>query len=498
MTLKPAILAIDQGTTSGRAIIFDTNAAVVATSQKELPQHFPQDGWVEHDAWEILQDTLHVCQTAIDEARVLGYSIVGAGITNQRETTVIWDKTSGKPIHNAIVWQDRRTADFCQSLKDAGHEADISARTGLLLDPYFSASKIRWILDHVEGGREAANRGELAFGTIDSWLLWHLTGGNHFTDASNASRTSLFNITTQAWDDDLLALFDVPKSMMPTVLDNCAEFGSTGLFGEAFPIGGMAGDQQSATFGQACFTPGMLKSTYGTGCFALLNTGSTPVFSENRLLTTTAWRLDGKPTYALEGSIFIAGAAMQWLRDGLGIIAHSEQSEAMASALPDNGGVYMVPALTGLGAPWWDPDARGAIYGLTRDTSAAHLVRAALEAAAYQTQDLLEAMAKDWPEDISELRVDGGMAANNWLMQFLADVTNTPIDRPQNTETTALGAAFLAGLQCGLWSSLDEISSTWASDRRFTPHMPPADRTHLHEGWLRAVKQTLTKADKHD
>ena len=498
MTLKPAILAIDQGTTSSRAIIFDTDAAVVATSQKELPQHFPQDGWVEHDAWEILQDTLQMCQSAIDQAATLDYSIVCAGITNQRETTVIWDRASGKPIHNAIVWQDRRTAGFCQHLKDTGHEPDISARTGLLLDPYFSASKIRWIVDHVDGARDAANRGELAFGTIDSWLLWHLTDGNHYTDASNASRTSLFNITKQSWDDELLAHFDVPKSLMPTVLNNCADFGTTELFGAPIPIGGMAGDQQAATFGQACFTPGMLKSTYGTGCFALLNTGTTPVFSKNRLLATTAWRLDGKPTYALEGSIFIAGAAMQWLRDGLGIITHSQESEAMASALADNGGVYMVPALTGLGAPWWDPDARGAIYGLTRDTEAAHIVRAALESAAYQTQDLLVAMADDWPSDISKLRVDGGMAANSWLMQFLANVTNTPIDRPQNTETTALGAAFLAGLHYGIWSSLDDISKTWKSDKCFTPHMTDADRNNLHEGWLRAVKQTLTKAGTHD
>ena len=498
MTQKSAILAIDQGTTSSRAIIFDTNTIAVATAQKDLPQYFPQDGWVEHDAMEIWHDTLDVCTTAMGIAQDKGYAIVCAGITNQRETTIIWDRQTGKPIYKAIVWQDRRTAAICNELREAGHEALVTERTGLLLDPYFSASKIAWILDHVDGAREAADDGQLAFGTVDSWLLWQLTGGNHFSDASNASRTALFNIHTQSWDDDMLDMFNVPRAILPEVMDNCAEFGSTNLFGTAIPITGMAGDQQAATFGQACFDPGMIKSTYGTGCFALLNTGDTPVNSSNKLLTTTAWRLSGKPTYALEGSIFMAGAAVQWLRDELGLIANSADSEAMASRLSDNGRVYLVPAFTGLGAPWWDPDSRGAIYGLTRDTGAAHIVRATLESAAYQTQDLLEAMQKDWPGTINQIRVDGGMAENNWLMQFLADITQSQITRPANSETTALGAAFLAGLHHGIWSSLQDISDQWAANQTFDTRMDASARDQLMDEWHAAVNRTLNKASEHE
>ena len=498
MTHKSAILAIDQGTTSSRAIIFDTDAIAIATAQKNLKQYFPRDGWVEHDAMEIWHDTHEVCTTAIGLAQDKGYDIVCAGITNQRETTIIWDRQTGKPIHKAIVWQDRRTAAICKELRDSGHEALVSERTGLLLDPYFSASKIAWILDHVDGARAAARDGKLAFGTVDSWLLWQLTGGNHFTDASNASRTALFNIHTQCWDEDMLDLFNVPRAVLPEALDNCAEFGSTDHFRAAIPITGIAGDQQAATFGQACFDPGMIKSTYGTGCFALLNTGATPVHSSNELLTTTAWRLSGKPTYALEGSIFMAGAAVQWLRDELAIITDSADSEAIASCLSDNGGVYLVPAFTGLGAPWWDPDARGAIYGLTRDTGAAHIVRATLESAAYQTLDLLEAMQKDWPGTIDHIRVDGGMAENNWLMQFLANITQSQITRPTNTETTALGAAFFAGLHHGIWSSLQDISDQWAANQTFEARIDAETRDQLMNGWHAAVNRTLNKANGHE
>jgi glycerol kinase len=497
MTAKTAILAIDQGTTSTRAIIFDRTGNTVAMAQKELTQHFPHDGWVEHDPLEILSDTLEVCQSAIEEARARDFEVQCAGITNQRETTIIWDRKSGAPIHKAIVWQDRRTSDICKALHNQGHEPLVNQRSGLLLDPYFSASKVAWILDHVDGSRDAAARGELAFGTVDTWLLWNLTGGNHLTDAANASRTALFNIHNQDWDDELLSLFNVPRSVLPDVLDNCADFGTTRQFGFDLPICGMAGDQQAATFGQACFEPGMLKSTYGTGCFALLNTGTEAVQSTNRLLSTTAWRLDGQVTYALEGSIFVAGAAIQWLRDQIGLIRTAPDSEAVAGGLENNGGVYLVPAFTGLGAPWWDPDARGAIYGLTLDTGAAHITRAALESAAYQTRDLLQAMDGDWPGSVTELRVDGGMAENSWLMQFLADITGAKINRPKNTETTALGAAYLAGLQHGIWSSLDEIASTWACEHTFQPEMTDQDRTVLLGGWNKAMQRTLSKDPGH-
>ena len=494
MSTKPAILAIDQGTTSSRAIVFDDAGAPLAIEQKELPQHFPRDGWVEHDPDDIWRDTLEVSAAAIAVARDKGYAVAGIGITNQRETTIVWDRKTGRPIHKAIVWQDRRTADTCRALHDQGHEDLVRTRTGLLLDPYFSASKIAWILDHVDGARDRAEGGELAFGTVDSWLLWHLTGGTHATDVTNASRTSLFNIHNGDWDDDLLALFRVPRALLPDVRANCADFGTTNLFGDAIPIGGMAGDQQAATFGQACFAPGMIKSTYGTGCFALLNTGDQAVTSDNRLLTTIAWQIEDKVTYALEGSIFTAGAAVQWLRDEMGFIASSPESEAIAASLDHNHGVYLVPAFTGLGAPWWDPDARGTLTGLTRDTGKAHFVRAALEAAAFQTVDLLDAMAGDTGTAPTELRVDGGMAENNWLMQFLADVTNTRIVRPQTTETTALGAAYLAGLHCGLWPSLEAIAESWAVDRTYAPTMPDDDRIILLQGWHRAVHRTLYEA----
>ena len=496
MTRKPASLAIDQGTTSSRAIVFDQQARPISIAQKELTQHFPADGWVEHDAEEIWRDTHHVVDRALGDARAQGYSIIAAGITNQRETTVIWDRETGKPIHNAIVWQDRRTADACQALKDEWHEAAVAQKTGLLLDPYFSATKIAWILDNIEGARAAADAGKLAFGTIDTWLLWNLTDGEHKTDASNASRTALFNLHSQQWDEDLLDLFNIPSSLLPSVEDNCAHFGTTELFGDPIPIWGMVGDQQAATFGQACFKPGMLKSTYGTGCFALLNTGDQPVMSQNRLLTTTAWRLNGEPTYALEGSIFVAGAAVQWLRDELGIISASEETEEISASLEDNGGVYLVPAFTGLGAPWWAPEARGALYGLTRDTGKAHIVRATIESAAYQTVDLLDALGRDWTGGISEIRVDGGMANNNWLMHFLSDVTRTPVTRPAYTETTALGAALLAGLGAGIWQNLDDIAAKWSADSHFIPTMSDDEGATLMTEWHAAIRRTLNEIEE--
>lgn len=495
MSTKQAILAIDQGTTSSRAIVFDLQAQPVSIAQKELTQHFPKDGWVEHDADEIWRDTKHVIDQALREARSQGFEIITAGITNQRETTIIWDRKTGRPIHKAIVWQDRRTADYCQILKEAGHEATLSQKTGLLLDPYFSATKVAWLLDNVEGARAAAEAGKLAFGTIDSWLLWNLTGGVHKTDASNASRTALFNLHGQQWDQDLLDLFNIPSSLLPSVEDNCAHFGTTELFGEPIPIWGMAGDQQAATFGQACFKPGMLKSTYGTGCFVLLNTGEQPVMSTNNLLTTTAWRLDGKATYALEGSIFVAGAAVQWLHDELGLVKTSQETEEISASLEDNGSVYLVPAFTGMGAPWWDPDARGAIYGLTRDTGKAHIVRATLEAAAYQTVDLLDALGRDWTGGVSEIRVDGGMANNNWLMQFLSDVTQTPVTRPAYTETTALGAALLAGLGAGVWQNLDDIAAKWSADSHFSPSLSNDESSALMAEWHDAVRRTLKETE---
>ncbi|HEY1076918.1 MAG TPA: glycerol kinase GlpK [Fontimonas sp.] len=484
-----ALLAIDQGTTSTRAIVFDRSGGKRATAQRELPQHFPQPGQVEHDAERIWEDTLACVREALQTAQLDAAGVAAIGITNQRETTVVWDRASGKPIHRAIVWQDRRTSSFCQ--QHQAKSAWLNERTGLLLDPYFSATKIAWILDQVPGARQRAEAGELAFGTIDSWLLWKLSGGKrHVTDATNASRTALFNIRTQAWDDELLAFFKVPRALLPEVLDSAADFGTTDptLFGGAIRIGGVAGDQQAATVGQACFAPGMIKSTYGTGCFMVLNTGDELKLSKNRLLSTVAYRLAGKTTYALEGSIFVAGAAVQWLRDAVHLIGSAGETEALARSIDDTQGVYLVPAFTGLGAPYWDPEARGAIFGLTRDTGIAHIVRAALESVCYQTSDLMRAMAQDAVAP-TELRVDGGMVVNDWLTQCLADTLQIPVVRPQTVETTALGAAFLAGLQVGVYASLDDIAALWRSDRRFEPAMKAERADTLYKGWLDAVQR---------
>ena len=490
------ILAIDQGTTSSRAILFDLNGAILATEQQEFRQIFPHDGWVEHDPEDIWRTTLQVTRQTLEQA---GNDVKAIGITNQRETTLVWDRATGQPIYNAIVWQDRRTADYCAELRAAGHEKDIAARTGLLLDPYFSGTKLAWLLDHVDGARTRAERGELAFGTVDTFLLWRLTGGKvHATDASNAARTLLFNIHTQQWDDELLKLLNIPPSLMPAVHDCASDFGVTdsAILGRALPISGIAGDQQAALIGQACFQPGMLKSTYGTGCFAILNTGSQAVNSQNKLLTTVGYRLNGQVTYAIEGSIFIAGAAVQWLRDGLGVIKSAAETEALAQGLSSNKGVYLVPAFTGLGAPYWNPHARGALYGMTRDTGPAELVRAALESVCYQTHDLLDAMAKDGAATPQALRVDGGMVANNWLLQCLADITNIPTERPQIIETTALGAAYLAGLQTGLYSSLEDIAKRWQLNRRCEPKLPQQTRAEMLSAWARAVRSTQTFAEK--
>ncbi len=500
------ILALDQGTTSSRAILFDMAGKPVSTGQRELQQFYPADGWVEHDPEHIWADTMAAAREAIERAgRPVG-AIGAIGITNQRETAIVWDRATGRPIHNAIVWQDRRTAPLCRELAAEGLDGHVKATTGLLIDAYFSATKLKWLLDHVPGARERATRGELACGTVDSFLLWRLTGGKvHATDASNACRTMLFDITRQDWDDRLLDRLGIPRAMLPEVKDNSGRFGVSDpdLLGAAIPVTGMAGDQQAATFGQACFQPGMLKSTYGTGCFALLNTGERLVPSQNRLLSTIAWRLDGKPTYAIEGSIFIAGAAVQWVRDGLRAISHAAESEALARTLPDCGGVYLVPAFTGLGAPWWDPDARGAILGITRDTTSAHIVRAALESVAYQTADLLTAMRDDiaaagagvLPDT---LRVDGGMVANDWVCQYLADILDCPVERPAVVETTALGAALLAGLAVGLYPSIEEIGRSWRADGRFQPIMPAATREGRLAGWHRAVARVRSPSPASD
>ncbi|PLX94473.1 MAG: glycerol kinase [Desulfuromonas sp.] len=488
------ILAIDQGTTSSRAMIFAENGQCAAVAQQEFKQIYPQDGWVEHDPEEIWQSVVEVCRQALRQAGEKGIAVEGIGITNQRETTLVWDRRSGKPIYNAIVWQDRRTAGFCAELKAAGREEVVAEKTGLLLDPYFSASKLSWILDHVEGARGKAERGELAFGTIDSFLLWRLTGGKvHATDATNASRTMLFNIHSQQWDDSLLELFKIPPSLLPEVKDCSADFGASeaGLFGHPFPIGGIAGDQQAAAIGQACLEPGMIKSTYGTGCFVLLNTGDKAFRSQNRLLTTVAYRIDGKTSYALEGSIFVAGAAIQWIRDGLKLIDSAGEVEQLARTLESNRGVYMVPAFTGLGAPYWDPHARGAIFGLTRDTGIAEIVRATLESVGYQTHDLMQAMNRDSESGSKALRVDGGMVANNWFLQFLADLLGVPVERPRVTETTALGAAYLAGVQLGIYSSLADIAHHWQRDALFTPALVDAQRKELLKGWEKAVSRVL-------
>ncbi len=488
------LLSIDQGTTSSRAILFDRNGNVCFTAQQEFTQIFPEDGWVEHNPEEIWQTTLSVTQEVYEKAKKLGGEISAIGITNQRETTIVWDKETGKPIYNAIVWQDRRTADYCQKLKDQNVAESVSKKTGLLLDPYFSASKVNWILDNVDGARERAEKGELAFGTIDTFLIWRLTDGQvHATDATNASRTMLFNIHDQQWDQDLLNLFAIPTEMMADVKDSADDYGicSSNLLSGDLPIAGVAGDQHAALIGQACFKPGMIKSTYGTGCFVMMNTGAQAVSSKNRLLTTIAYRLNGNVSYATEGSIFVAGAGVQWLRDGLGIIENASDTETMAASQPDNAGVYMVPAFTGLGAPHWDPDARGAMFGLTRNTSVENIVRAMLESICYQTADLFEAMAKDGvrPE---RLRVDGGMVNNNWFCGFLANVLGIPVERPKITETTALGAAILAGLQIGMFESTEDVQKQWQLDQDFNVSMQIGERNKLLIKWKEAVNKVKT------
>ncbi|MCH8240320.1 MAG: glycerol kinase GlpK [Proteobacteria bacterium] len=492
------VLAIDQGTTSSRAILFDQDYSIRSLAQQEFTQHFPRSGWVEHDAEEIWRSVISTCRQAMAEADATAKDIAAIGIANQRETVVVWDRETGAPIHPAIVWQDRRTAQICADLRDDGMEPGVTAKTGLLLDPYFSGTKLAWLLDNVAGARTRAGRGELAFGTIDSFLIWRLTGGRvHATDATNASRTLLYDIHTGAWDDELLELLRVPRALLPRVLDSAAEFGdvSADLFGGALPIRGVAGDQQAAMAGQACFQPGMMKATYGTGCFALLNTGAEAVESKNRMLTTIACQLDGTPTYALEGAIFIAGAAVQWLRDGLGIIEHASQTGAMAARADPAQDVYLVPAFVGLGAPYWDAEARGVLSGLTRATGPNELARAALEAVCYQTRDLLQAMQGDWQGASSQdtvLRVDGGMVASDWTMQCLADFLAAPVDRPQVLETTALGAAYLAGMKSGFYPGLDEFAAAWRLERRFEPNMSESDREAKYAGWKDAIARTMT------
>ena len=488
------ILAIDQGTTSSRSILFDADARRVGMAQSEFPQHYPAAGWVEHDPEQIWRDTIATAREAMAQAPGGAASVAAIGIANQRETTVIWDRKTGQPIHHAIVWQDRRTSDLCAQLKVGGAEDEVRSRTGLLLDPYFSGTKVAWILDHVAGARARAERGELAFGTIDSFLLWRLTGGTvHATDVTNASRTLLWNIRDQRWDEEMCRLLRVPAAILPTVHDNAHLYGATtpDLFGRAIPITGIAGDQQAALFGQACFSPGSIKSTYGTGCFALLNTGPQAITSRHRLLTTPAYRLDGRTSYALEGSIFVAGAAVKWLRDGIGVITHASQTNDMATHIPDSHGVYMVPAFVGLGAPHWDPDARGAIYGLTLGATQAHLARAALEAVGYQTLDLLNAMTADSGVRPALMGVDGGMAANDWLCGFLADLLELPVERPSDLESTARGAAFLAGLAAGVWSGLPEIERLWSTGDRFETSMTAERRAPLVAGWRDALRRTM-------
>jgi glycerol kinase len=490
------ILAIDQGTTSSRALVFDAGLSVVASAQEEFAQHYPASGWVEHEADDLWQTVLRTARAALAKAGLTAADIAGIGITNQRETTLVWDRATGRPIHRAIVWQDRRTADLCQKLRDDGHETLVAERTGLLLDPYFSGTKVAWLLRHVDGAREAAEAGKLAFGTVDSWLIWNLTGGKaHVTDATNAARTLLYDIRKGEWSAEMCDLLGVPASMLPEVRDCAADFGTSlpDLLGRALPILGVAGDQQAATIGQACFAPGMLKSTYGTGCFALLNTGTTPVASSNRLLTTIAYRLDGQTTYALEGSIFIAGAVVQWLRDGLKIVAHASETGPLARTSDPAQDVVLVPAFTGLGAPYWNAECRGAVFGLTRATGPGDLARAALESVGYQTRDLWAAMRADWPGDADAvLRVDGGMSASDWTMQFLADILDAPVDRPKVLETTALGAAYLAGLRAGLCPPPAEFARSWALDRRFTPTMDTKTRDDRYARWKRAVAATIS------
>ncbi len=495
MSDATTILAIDQGTTSSRAILFAPDQSVIASASQEFAQHFPDSGWVEHDPEDLWRTVEQTCRAAMDEAGLTADDIAAIGITNQRETTLVWDRQTGEPVHNAIVWQDRRTAAFCQTLKDKGLEEAFTERSGLLLDPYFSGTKVAWILDNVDGARERAAAGDLAFGTVDTWLIWKLTNGkHHVTDATNAARTLMFNISTNEWDEELLGHLNVPRAMLPEVLDCAADFGTTEIFGAPIPILGVAGDQQAATMGNACFGTGMVKSTYGTGCFALLNTGADRVPSQNRLLTTIAYRLDGETTYALEGSIFMAGATVQWLRDGLKIIDEASQTGTMAEAADPNQDVVMVPAFTGLGAPHWDADARGAVFGMTRNTGPNEFAKAALEAVCYQTLDLVNAMHGDWNGSDGEtvLRVDGGMVASDWTMQALADILDAPVDRPVLLETTALGVAWLAGHRAGIWPDQDGFSQTWKRERRFEPDMANDVRTGKIAAWRDAVRRTLT------
>jgi glycerol kinase len=490
------VLAIDQGTTSSRAIVFRGDISIAAVAQQEFPQHFPASGWVEHEPEDIWTSTVIVCRDALQKAGLAAKDIAAIGITNQRETTIVWDRATGQAVHRAIVWQDRRTADICAKLKAEGNEPTISVKTGLIIDPYFSGTKVAWILDHVPGARARADRGELLFGTVDCYLLWRLTGGKvHATDATNASRTLLFDIHTGEWDEELLKMLRVPRSMLPEVKDSSHAYGEStpDLFGGAIAISGIAGDQQAATIGQACFAPGMIKSTYGTGCFALLNTGTTPVASKNKLLTTIAYQLAGQRTYALEGSIFVAGSAVQWLRDGLGIIKQASDSGPLADQSDPTQSVYLVPAFVGLGAPYWNPRVRGALFGLTRNTGAAELAHAALESVCYQTYDLREAMRADWPGEkaANVLRVDGGMTASDWTMQRLADLLDAPVDRPMIQETTALGAAYLAGLSAGVYPEPSKFADNWRLEHRFKPNMSAATRERKLKGWARAVKGVL-------
>ncbi len=492
------ILAFDQGTTSSRAILFNRKGEKVATSQKDFKQYFPKPGWVEHDADEIWSTQISVAAEAIAKSGIDGRDVAGIGITNQRETTIVWDRKTSKPIHKAIVWQDRRTSKFCDELREKGHADKIQEKTGLILDAYFSGTKVKWILDHVEGARERAKNGELCFGTIDSWLIWKLSRGRmHMTDVTNASRTMLFNIHDMKWDEDLLKLFDIPKEMLPKVKQSSEIYGETAttLFSTKIPIAGIAGDQQAALFGQLCTKPGMVKNTYGTGCFLLMNTGNEAVKTENNLLTTIAWKINGEVTYCLEGSVFVAGAAIQWIRDGLRLIDVAPQINALAESVDDNGGVYFVPALTGLGAPHWDQYARGTVVGITRGTNRGHIARATLEGIAYQVYDVVKAMEADSGKESKEIRVDGGASASNLLMQIQADLNNTKVIRPQNLETTALGAAYLAGLAVGYWDSIDDIQSQWVIDKEFEPEADRNDVEKMIKGWHKAVERSKDWAE---
>ena len=493
--MKKYILALDQGTSSSRAIVVDENGQTKAVAQKEFTQIFPKPGWVEHNPMEIWSSQASVIAEAITSIDINGLDIAAIGITNQRETTIVWDAETGEPVYNAIVWQDRRTSEYCDMLKERGLTDTIRSKTGLIIDAYFSATKIRWILENVPYAREKADQGKLRFGTVDTWLIWMLTRGEvHVTDVSNASRTMIYNIHDLCWDKELLDLFGIPESMMPQVKSSSEVYGysKTTLFAHEVPIAGIAGDQQAALFGQMCTEPGAVKNTYGTGCFLLMNSGEKPITSSNNLLTTIAWKIGDKVTYALEGSIFVAGSVVQWLRDGLGIISSSSEVEALAASVPDNGGVYFVPALTGLGAPYWDQYAKGSLYGISRGTTAAHIARAALEGIAFQTMDIVNAMQKDAGVELAELKVDGGASRNNLLMQFQADILGTSVIRPQVTETTALGAAYLAGLAVGYWESIDHIKSQWAVDRAFAPTAPSDEVAALKSGWANAIGRTLT------